>query len=84
MKLFVMVALKWATNVRGYKVNEKRQNKINGIGSPRPRPVECSPHLPLLDLAANDLPPLLNDVDQDIALLQELALLAGRVHLREY
>lgn len=45
-------------------------------------PSEHSPHLPLLDLAANDLPPLLNDVNQEIALLDELALLTGRVHLR--
>lgn len=45
-------------------------------------PVECSPHLPLLDLVANDLPPLLNNVNQDITLLQELALLTGRIHLR--
>lgn len=41
-----------------------------------------SPHLPLLDLVADDLPPLLDDLDQDVALLQELALLTGRVHLR--
>lgn len=47
-----------------------------------PLPSECSPHLPLLDLAANDLPPLLNDVNQDVALLHELTLLTGRVHLR--
>lgn len=42
----------------------------------------CSPHLPLLDLAANELPPLLNDVNQDITLLHELPLLTGRIHLR--
>lgn len=63
----------------GYK---KQQSKIYGICCHTPWPSECSPHLPLLDLAANDLPPLLNDVNQDIALLQELALLAGCVHLR--
>lgn len=39
------------------------------------------PHLPFLDLAANELPPLLNDVNEDIALLHELTLLTGRVHL---
>lgn len=38
-------------------------------------------HLPLFDLAANDLPPLLNDVNQQVALLHELALLAGCIHL---
>lgn len=41
------------------------------------------PHLPLLDLAADDLPPLLDDVDQEVTLVHQLALLAGRVHLRD-
>lgn len=40
------------------------------------------PHLALLDLAADDLPPLLDDVNQEVALFHELPLLAGRIHLR--
>lgn len=56
--------------------------QVKGIYRKVPLPSECSPHLPLLDLAANDLPPLLNDVNQDIALIHELTLLTGRVHLR--
>lgn len=55
--------------------------KVKAIYHEIPVPSECSPYLPLLDLVADDLPPLLNDVNQDIALLQELALLTGRVHL---
>lgn len=39
------------------------------------------PHLPFLNLAANEFPPLLNDVNEDIALLHELTLLTGRIHL---
>jgi len=49
---------------------------------PPTHPIPRSPHLPLLDLVADDLPPLLDDVNQDVALLQELALLAGHVYLR--
>lgn len=71
--------------MRGYEEQagyEKQGRKINGICYRVPRPSECSPHLPLFDLAANDLPPLLNNVNQDVALLQELALLTGCIHLR--
>lgn len=46
-----------------------------------PGPPGGPAHLALLDLAANDLPPLLDDVDEEVALLHEFALLAGRVHL---
>lgn len=70
--------------MRGCEVEdqfEKPAMKVKAIYHEIPLPSECSPHLPLLDLVADDLPPLLNDVYQDITLLQELALLTGRVHL---
>lgn len=40
-----------------------------------------SPYLPFLNLVANYLSPLLDDVDQSVALIQELTLLAGCIHL---
>ena len=38
-------------------------------------------YLALLDLGADDLPPLLDDLDEEVTLLQQLALLPRRVHL---
>lgn len=61
---------------------EMHNKTVNPICCHTPPPSECSPYLPLLDLAADDLPPLLNDVNQEITLFHELALLAGRVDLR--
>lgn len=39
-------------------------------------------YLALFDLGANDLSPLIDDLDQEIALLHQFALLTGCIHLR--